>query len=60
MQETARYISIEFTYWVSLTWILWKPDDITSKRGIANLGSDFHEFILVVPDKAVAGVSKKG
>ena len=42
LQETATYIYIIHRYqrpiWVSLMWILEKYNDITLKRGIANLG----------------------
>ena len=60
LQETAAFIYI-YIYelliicdiWVSLMWILEKYDDITLKRGIANLGrshrlprvfNNFHQF----------------
>ena len=57
LQETATFIYIihrnQRPIWVSLMWILEKYNDITLKRGIANLGrshrlprvfNNFHQF----------------
>ena len=59
LQETATFIYIYIIHrnqrpiWVSLMWILEKYNDITLKRGIANLGrshrlpcvfNNFHQF----------------